>query len=479
MDRSRRLWAVFLTLSIVFFLVERGVSDVSVGQVTETEEPFPAHAIVVDDTDTERFATEGDGWEKNGFPVGYRSSVWMHRSADVSEQATAAARWTFPALPAGVYDVYATWVWGKTLPSSIPYIVTSNTQQLLSATVDQQKTPVGPRWEGSMYPWQKLGTVVLAAQGADLTVSVKGASTDTFSADAAMLLPRQTGPVPSSVAPVIAPVSVSSAPSIAIDQISSVPSFAIDPISSENPTEANDAQASSVASSAPSLIGYRCEDGVCRAAFGVDATLQQCEETCDAPAPPPPVSTDARWVVVGPPHASFTSCAEQCAARGGTCVENACSSFQTLWDGQVWTGGQKLKANESLLFHNVCDAQWGNLSPSLHNECCCTGVLADPVCGDALLQTERGEECDDGNGKPGDGCSTSCTREFCGDGLVSRSLGEECDTAQSTISAGVSCNAECLWEYCGDGILQESLGETCDDGNRRDGDGCSPACKLP
>lgn len=99
------------------------------------------------------------------------------------------------------------------------------------------------------------------------------------------------------------------------------------------------------------------------------------------------------------------------------------------------------------------------------------------VCGNAFV--DRGEECDDGNFRPGDGCSLTCKKEFCGDGMVSS--GEECDSGQSLSLNGARtqarCGVSCRWEYCGDGIVQEQLGEYCDDQNTIDKDGCSSTCR--
>ncbi|MCH2108282.1 MAG: DUF4215 domain-containing protein [Polyangiaceae bacterium] len=75
-----------------------------------------------------------------------------------------------------------------------------------------------------------------------------------------------------------------------------------------------------------------------------------------------------------------------------------------------------------------------------------------PGCGDGEIN-QPSEECDDGNGLPGDGCSGICSIE---PNFV-------CDEAgcRSTI-------------VCGDGITSES--EVCDDGNKEDGDGCAADC---
>lgn len=64
-----------------------------------------------------------------------------------------------------------------------------------------------------------------------------------------------------------------------------------------------------------------------------------------------------------------------------------------------------------------------------------------PGCGNDVL--EDGEECDDGNNVPGDGCDPTCKEE--------------------------------IPPECGNGVLE--YGEECDDGNNVPGDGCDPLCK--
>ena len=65
-----------------------------------------------------------------------------------------------------------------------------------------------------------------------------------------------------------------------------------------------------------------------------------------------------------------------------------------------------------------------------------------PSCGDGVLQTAAGEQCDDANDIDGDGCTAGCLVE-----------------------------AE-----CGDSVTHVVAGEQCDDGNTMGGDGCSPSC---
>ena len=75
-------------------------------------------------------------------------------------------------------------------------------------------------------------------------------------------------------------------------------------------------------------------------------------------------------------------------------------------------------------------------------------ACAKTVCGDGVA--ERGEQCDDKNSVPFDGCY-NCLAE-------------------------PSCNGGTCQAVCGDGKRYGS--EACDDGNIRDGDGCSHDCKV-
>lgn len=79
----------------------------------------------------------------------------------------------------------------------------------------------------------------------------------------------------------------------------------------------------------------------------------------------------------------------------------------------------------------------------------CDDLGCEPVvCGDDYV--ERGEQCEDGNMRPFDGCFNCRLEPICSDGV--------CQSA------------------CGDGQRFED--EECDDGNSRNGDGCSFTCKI-
>jgi fibro-slime domain-containing protein len=132
----------------------------------------------------------------------------------------------------------------------------------------------------------------------------------------------------------------------------------------------------------------------------------------------------------------------------------------------------------------------------------CQMVPSGPACGDGLINQDW-EECDDGNGVPGDGCSGICKVEAhftcptpgkpcvstfrCGDGTIDP--GEVCDDGNTTPDDG--CSADCTVqstsficptpgqpctrvEFCGNGRVKGD--ENCDDGNTNAGDGCDANC---
>ena len=87
-------------------------------------------------------------------------------------------------------------------------------------------------------------------------------------------------------------------------------------------------------------------------------------------------------------------------------------------------------------------------------------------CGDAVVDADRGEECDDGNEVDGDGCDIDCVVRICGDGVVQGD--EECDDGNTDNYDG--CSAVCTLDVCptettsavGEAVV---VGDTCEAGD--------------
>jgi len=85
----------------------------------------------------------------------------------------------------------------------------------------------------------------------------------------------------------------------------------------------------------------------------------------------------------------------------------------------------------------------------------------EPICGNGIK--EKDEECDDGNLMNEDGCSSACLIEYCGDGIIQSGLGEECDNKEEN---GIKCIPEykksCYYcsENCEIKIKDSNIGGT-------------------
>lgn len=151
------------------------------------------------------------------------------------------------------------------------------------------------------------------------------------------------------------------------------------------------------------------------------------------------------------------------------------------------------------------DAAFADTDPASIAEGCTTACTSAgstahaAVCGDGYLETDEGEECEDGNVTSGDGCSSSCLREgseailyicsgnespcssldddaacveTCSESFLCIMSGAACTTTADCAYATATCDA--VASGCGDAVIDDT--EDCDDGNTVDGDGCSTAC---
>ena len=123
-----------------------------------------------------------------------------------------------------------------------------------------------------------------------------------------------------------------------------------------------------------------------------------------------------------------------------------------------------------------CDTGTKNVSPATAYGpgVCTTDCRLAPSCGDAVVQAQFGEQCDDGTNLATYGgsnphvCGPGCKwAPYCGDGVV-QSPPEQCDNGSSNVPTGNAygqgvCTDGCNnAPYCGDGIVQPQFGEQCD-----------------
>ena len=125
--------------------------------------------------------------------------------------------------------------------------------------------------------------------------------------------------------------------------------------------------------------------------------------------------------------------------------------------------------------HNVCGDGFLNPATEECDDGTCEPECKAPRCGNGILAP--GEECDDGNTDPFDGCTAACT--ICGNPpspFHSEPVTppEECEDGNRTNDDG--CDANCTFSRCGNDVVNE--GEECDDGNTDPFDGCTAACTV-
>lgn len=149
----------------------------------------------------------------------------------------------------------------------------------------------------------------------------------------------------------------------------------------------------------------------------------------------------------------------------------------TLPVAPPWNQPAAICGNGTVESGEQCDD--GNTTPGDGCDASCQTETVT-VCGDSVVET--GEQCDDGNTANGDGCSSTCQFEgaVCGNGSVE--VPEICDDGDAGNTG--TCNATCTaFTTCGDGVVQAPNGnpganEQCDDGNTTPGDGCDASCQT-
>lgn len=188
-------------------------------------------------------------------------------------------------------------------------------------------------------------------------------------------------------------------------------------------------------------------------------------------------------------------------SNGTSCSDSdACDGAETCSNGTCTPGTPKICADNFKCTEDSCNPSTGacvynpiicaNDDDECTDDTCsestgtCRYLEKDPLpdeceerCGDTTIQADKGENCDDGNDTSGDGCSSSCVKEFCGDTIVNNNpkgtVNEECDDGNNSSQDGC---IECQNAECGDEHVYEGV-EACDDGedNGTHTSGCTAA----
>jgi cysteine-rich repeat protein len=230
-----------------------------------------------------------------------------------------------------------------------------------------------------------------------------------------------------------------------------------------------------------------------------------------AVVPAPPCSVNGTWVSENNDHFHL----EERAAGLVRSLANAASVDSGPFD---YLGGDLIRTGPSTMAltnwtnggstPGTVDATCQNMYfPAITGEAPAITRTAATYCGDGTVQA--GEQCDDGNDDPADGCNPfSADPEIveimqpfppfemvrlvieysvalcvtapvnCGDGSID--AGEQCDDGNMYVQDG--CQPDCT-ATCGNGMIDDDttlpdLQEACDDGNIDDGDGCSSSCEV-
>ena len=122
----------------------------------------------------------------------------------------------------------------------------------------------------------------------------------------------------------------------------------------------------------------------------------------------------------------------------------------------------------------LCD--YGELECMVCDSACQYVLGPTRYCGDGVLNSDDGEECDNANLNSDDaGCLAACVEATCGDGLLRMDLVEGiegyegCDDGEANNDLG-ACLSTCAVASCGDGFRRQDIAsgeegyEACDDG---------------
>jgi cysteine-rich repeat protein len=205
-----------------------------------------------------------------------------------------------------------------------------------------------------------------------------------------------------------------------------------------------------------------CQSGVCTPPSCGNAVVE-FGESCD----PPGVGCTA-------------ACQYECSSDASCSDADPCNGAETCI---TVTGGQTCQSGTPLSTGTAC-------GDNPYRVCSASHRCVTSVCGDQIVDSRRGEACDDGNTSDGDGCKTncswtcnasshcrddnSCTLDVCSSHVCSNPANTSVNG--QTCSTGTCQNGVCTPPTCGNGTLES--GEVCDNGSENGvaGGGCTLGC---
>jgi hypothetical protein len=157
-----------------------GVSGSTTLTVTQTSALVP---VAVKDISEGGYYQYGIWTSATG---GYNGSYVF---ADPQTSPSASNRWNL-TVPAGTYDIYATWVAAAGNGTNVGYSVYDGFTKLGSYQANQQLTPADGQYGGA--PWAKLGTITVTNGKLTVAMSATGANGDIV-ADGILLTAHSVG----------------------------------------------------------------------------------------------------------------------------------------------------------------------------------------------------------------------------------------------------------------------------------------------
>jgi hypothetical protein len=143
--------------------------------------PVLPPVLIIDNGDPACVET-GSGWTTQTDPAAFQGSYSLHASqTGVPDTAS----WQFSGVPAGWYQIEATWLPVSDRSTTAAYSISSGSVALGTFNVNQRQTPSGPVLNGCC--WQVLLTAWIDAP--NVVVQLSAQSNGSVAADAVQLVP--------------------------------------------------------------------------------------------------------------------------------------------------------------------------------------------------------------------------------------------------------------------------------------------------